>query len=85
MPTLLTDGWTGFAMLAVWLWMSFGLIARLWLIHRHATPWKKVAWSLALLVPVFGWIFYAGFFRIPERSDIPLEYESNPSTDPGSD
>jgi hypothetical protein len=50
-------------------WISLCLIARLWLTHRTEPLLRKLIWSLALLIPLFGWLFYADFFRVPERQD----------------
>ena len=64
---------------AIWAWVSITLVIRLWLMHRRASFVKKFLWSLMLLVPVFGWMCYGGFFRAPESQDG-LQYESYDST-----
>jgi hypothetical protein len=42
------------------------LIARLWVLHRRTRAVSKIVWSIVLLIPVFGWLFFAAFFRPPE-------------------
>jgi predicted tellurium resistance membrane protein TerC len=53
------------------LWVGVSLILRMWFIHRRESFMKKFLWSFMLLVPLFGWLFYAGCFQIPD-------YTSNP-------
>ena len=50
---------------ALWAWVSITLMIRLWLVHCHASFVKKFLWSIVLLVPVLGWMLYAGLFRLP--------------------
>jgi len=56
---------------ALCLWISVVLILRVWLVHRRTQLGKKVIWSLILLVPLFGWIAYAGFFSMPDTTNTP--------------
>jgi len=55
------------AALAVWAAISVFLIMHLWLKHRQESRRKKLLWSLILLMPVVGWVFYGGFYNPPER------------------
>jgi hypothetical protein len=55
---------------AVSLWISLSLIARLWIIHRQRAFLAKLAWSLILLASLLGWIMYGAFFSPPSVSDI---------------
>jgi uncharacterized membrane protein YhaH (DUF805 family) len=48
--------------------ISLCLIARLWVRERHDTTLRKFAWSLVLVVPIFGWLFFAAFYHAPRRS-----------------
>ena len=59
--------------------ISIAAILRLWIVHRRTSLHEKIIWSFFLLFPVLGWIFYAGFFRVPDYSATPLlnEYTSN--------
>ena len=52
--------------------VSMILIIRMWFLHRRTNIGKKILWTFILLVPLFGWLLYAGFFSIPDTSDIPL-------------
>ena len=45
--------------------ISASLITRLWTVHSSVSVRRKIFWSIALLVPLVGWIFYAGFFAPP--------------------
>ena len=60
------------ALSAFCLWISVSLILRMWLLHRTTTFFKKVVWSLILFVPLLGWFFYAGCFKPPDYTDMPL-------------
>jgi hypothetical protein len=51
---------------AIKAFVSLCLIARLWLLHRRDRVVAKLVWSLALCIPLFGWIFFAAFYRPPE-------------------
>jgi hypothetical protein len=53
------------------LWVSVSLILRMWFIHRRESFVKKFLWSFTLLIPLFGWLFYAGCFQIPDYSNTP--------------
>ena len=52
--------------LAVCVFVSVCLIAQLWVTRRRDSTLRKIFWSLVLLVPIVGWIFYGGFYRPPE-------------------
>jgi hypothetical protein len=56
--------------IAVWLWISLSLIARMWLLHRQRAFVSKLAWTIILLVPLVGWVMYGAFFNPPSVSDI---------------
>jgi hypothetical protein len=51
-------------------WVSLSLIARMWFVHRRAGLIKKLFWSLVLLVPIAGWIFYGALFHPPSVTGI---------------
>jgi uncharacterized membrane protein len=51
---------------ALWAFVSLCLIARLWVFHRRAGTISKLVWSIVLLIPLFGWLFFAAFHRVPE-------------------
>ena len=59
--------------------VSLLLILRLWIVHRRTSLHEKIIWSFFLLFPILGWVFYAGFFQVPDYSDTPLldAYTSN--------
>lgn len=35
------------------------------LIAREGSAGKKLFWSLVLLIPVLGWMFYLAFYKVP--------------------
>lgn len=41
------------------------LILSLWVRYPRDAVLKRFFWSLVLLVPVIGWIFYGGLYRSP--------------------
>lgn len=45
--------------------ISAVLILTLWVRYRHDHVLKRLGWSLVLLVPVIGWVFYGGLYRPP--------------------
>jgi hypothetical protein len=49
--------------------VSLCLIARLWVMGRRVRALRKIAWSIVLFVPLFGWLFFAAFYHPPERSE----------------
>lgn len=57
-------------------WISLCLIARLWLLYRKRRFLSKLAWSVVLLVPLFGWLAYAALFTPPSVSSnrAPIEF-----------
>jgi hypothetical protein len=52
-------------------WISLGLIATLWLKHRHEKLGRKIQWTLVILLPPIGWILYLGLFKPPGVTDTP--------------
>ena len=54
------------ALAAIWAFVSLCLIARLWVIHRRDLVIAKLSWTVVLLVPLLGWLFFAAFYRSPE-------------------
>ena len=57
---------------AFWLWISVSFTLRMWLVHKSAKRMKKILWSVMLLVPLFGWLAYGAWFRIPDYHDTPI-------------
>jgi hypothetical protein len=55
----------GVATAGICAFVSLSLIARLWVLHRRAPTMSKILWSIVLLLPVFGWLFFAAFYRAP--------------------
>jgi hypothetical protein len=45
--------------------ISAALILSLWVRYRYDHLLKRLLWSLVLLVPVIGWVFYGGLYRPP--------------------
>jgi hypothetical protein len=56
------------ALVALWAFVSLCIIARLWVLHPRDRLISKLVWSLVLLIPLFGWLFFAAFYRSPEAS-----------------
>src|SRR6266513_932718 len=48
---------------------SLCLIARFWLTNPKISVVRKLAWSVILLVPVVGWLFFAAFCPAPSRDE----------------
>jgi hypothetical protein len=59
------------------LWISISLILRMWVLHRETQWLKKFFWSLVLLIPAFGWLFYGGCFKAltPIKTPCPKEHD----------
>ena len=45
------------------------LVTRFWVMRRKLGVLHKLAWSVVLLVPVVGWLFFAAFRQPPERDE----------------
>jgi hypothetical protein len=45
--------------------LSLGSALHLWL-RARGSAFRKVRWSAVLLLPFFGPIFYAAFYRVPQ-------------------
>jgi hypothetical protein len=52
------------------LWVSLCLIIRVWIVHRRAGFLRKLLWSFGLLIPLFGWLLYSAFFRVPDFTGV---------------
>lgn len=57
------------ALLSVWGLVSFALIVHLWWRPEGGWP-KRLFWTLVVCVPIMGWIFYGGLYRVPEKNQI---------------
>jgi len=70
---------------AVCAFVSLCLIARLWVVHSKASTLRKLVWSVLLLVPLLGWIFYGAFFQPPSVSEnrAPTEHSRDAYTGMG--
>jgi hypothetical protein len=68
LESLLQNRTVAIVLLAISVWISLSLIARLWFIHRQRSFMAKLIWSIVLLVPLFGWIAYGAFFAPPSVS-----------------
>jgi len=55
---------------AVCLGMSATLILRLWVVHRADKFFKKLFWSLVLLLPVLGWVCYGAWYTPLARNTV---------------
>ena len=45
------------------------LVARFWVTRRKLSVLYKLAWSVVLLVPIVGWLFFAAFCQAPRRDE----------------
>ncbi|MEN8772712.1 MAG: hypothetical protein ABF379_11995 [Akkermansiaceae bacterium] len=52
--------WIGFIV-----WLSLAMIFRMWIKHREAHVVKKLFWTIILIIPIIGAVFYAAFFKRP--------------------
>jgi len=59
----------GVIAIAACVFVSLCLIARLWVLRRSESVLSRLVWSFVLLLPILGWLFYAAFYRAPERSE----------------
>ncbi len=75
-PETLAAHWKLVAILcAISVSISLCLIANLWIRRRSDSLGRKLSWSIILLVPVIGWLFYAAFYHPPEASGVPASTE----------
>ena len=66
---LLAHRTIGVIVVGFFVFISLCLITRLWCLRHRTSIFTRLVWSLILLVPIFGWLFYAAFYRPPERQD----------------
>ncbi|NKB67378.1 MAG: hypothetical protein GKR89_09985 [Candidatus Latescibacteria bacterium] len=58
-------------LILIWSLISLLLIIHLWRRPSQEGGWlKRSFWTLVLLIPVLGWIFYGGFYRPPGPNKI---------------
>ncbi|MDF1711614.1 MAG: hypothetical protein P1U90_05210 [Akkermansiaceae bacterium] len=63
--TLLGLIWIGFIV-----WLSLAMILRMWIKHREAHIIKKIFWTIILMVPIIGAVFYVAFFKRPGSHNL---------------
>jgi hypothetical protein len=49
--------------------VSLCLIARLWFTRPKLSAVRRLAWSVVLLVPIVGWLFFTAFRHPPARDE----------------
>jgi len=64
--------------------ISLVLIIRLWRRRRKISPWQRCAWSIVLLIPIFGWLLYAFLAINPEAHSDSLPERWGSQAPPGS-
>jgi uncharacterized protein with PQ loop repeat len=66
--------------------ISIFFVIRLWRRRRKMSVWSRCFWSIILLVPLFGWLFY-GFVVTDsqEHSDLLTEHWDGYGGSPPSD
>ncbi len=64
---------------------SLCLIARLWITRPKVSAIRKLFWSLILLVPIVGWLFFAAFCPAPARDEHGGHVEYGDPTAGGGD
>ena len=47
----------------LWITVSVTLIIILWRSHPNDSIPKKVLWTIILVIPLAGWLFYGGMYR----------------------
>ena len=65
------------------LWVSLCLIIRLWVVHSRVPLYRRLIWSLVLLIPFFGWLAYGGGFHVPLPNDSPCAENPDAGTGGG--
>jgi hypothetical protein len=66
--------------------ISAFLIVRLWRGKRRMSVLSRCFWSVVLLIPLFGWLFYGLVVTDPEEhSDLLTEYWDDRGGSPPSD
>ncbi len=70
-----------FLLIMFCVWISVSMMGRMWLKYRRDSFLKKVAWSLILCVPFFGWLFYGGCYTPLSDHNMPLPMDPSVSGD----
>lgn len=73
------------AAVALWTFVSLCMIARLWVLHKRDGVYGKLVWSVVLLIPLFGWLFFGAFYRSPEALSWTGRAEHGRDADVGGD
>ena len=47
------------------IFISILLILHLWGAHPGDSTGRKLLWTLILAIPVGGWLFYGGLYKVP--------------------
>ena len=64
--------------------ISLVLVIRLWRRKRAIPLWRRCAWSLVLLVPLFGWLLFAFLAVNPATHSDSLSERWGSEAPPGS-
>lgn len=67
----------------LYIWVSLGLVATLWVKHRGVSVGRKLVWTAVMLCVPMGWLLFLGLFRVPGVSDTPLYQNAAGSGDSG--
>ncbi len=58
--------------------ISVLLTIHLWGAHPGDTTGRKLLWSLILALPVAGWLFYGGLYKVPTVQPPQLRAKRTP-------
>ena len=63
-------------------WISSSLMTHMWFEHRRDPIFKKLAWSIILCLPFFGWLFYLGMYTPLRENDVRISPDPTVFTGP---
>ena len=58
--------------------VSVLLILHLWIAHAGDSLGRKLLWTLILALPVAGWLFYGGLYKVPTVQPPQLRAKRTP-------
>jgi hypothetical protein len=65
-------------LILIWIAISGFLIFTLWRSHPQDSRIKRLLWTIVLMIPFLGWIFYGGLYKIPDEQSP--EMRAKPSS-----
>ena len=62
--------WVPYVFWGLAVFLALSTVAKTWVASPAAPLARKFVWTVLLLIPYLGWVFWVAFFKMPKRHGI---------------